>query len=166
MMQLGEAFVGSGPESAHINTVLGHREGPVGTAWATALATPREGHAAFVVVAQPNMPVKPFTLFVNKATITTESHGRLHYGAAQLGVASGVLEAVSREIIDADLVDNGVLIVAVWVAPAAENEDLVFENNRAAVHQALENGAKGDPSISDLLAIRDQPFNSYFIPKK
>ncbi len=76
-MQLGEAFVGSGTEAAHINTVLGERDGPVGTAWATALATPREGHVAFVVIAQPNVPVQPMTLFVNKATIANDAHATI-----------------------------------------------------------------------------------------
>jgi len=49
-LQLGEAFVGEGPNAAHVNTVLGGRDGSVGTAWATALATPSQGHAPFVVV--------------------------------------------------------------------------------------------------------------------
>ena len=40
-IQIGESFVGEGAEAAHVNTVLGEREGPVGTAWATSLATPR-----------------------------------------------------------------------------------------------------------------------------
>ena len=39
MMQIGESFVGEGPEAAHIITVYGDRSGPVGVAWATALAT-------------------------------------------------------------------------------------------------------------------------------
>ena len=85
MMQLGESFVGDGQNAAHLNTVVGEREGPVGTAWATALATPREGHSAFVVVAQPNVPVKPFTLFVNKATISSERHGTRPGEPARLG---------------------------------------------------------------------------------
>src|SRR6185369_1656736 len=68
---IGESYVGEGAEAAHINTVLGDRDGPVGTAWATALATPRPGHAAFVVILQPNLPVKPLTLFVNKAPMPT-----------------------------------------------------------------------------------------------
>jgi 5,6,7,8-tetrahydromethanopterin hydro-lyase len=38
-MQIGEAFVGSGSNAAHVNTVLGRRDGPVALAWATALAT-------------------------------------------------------------------------------------------------------------------------------
>ena len=44
---IGESFVAEGAEAAHINaeaahinTVLGARRGPVGTAWATALANP------------------------------------------------------------------------------------------------------------------------------
>jgi len=43
-IQIGEGFVGSGPNAAHTNTVLGTRSGPVGVAWASALATPSTGH--------------------------------------------------------------------------------------------------------------------------
>ena len=73
-MEIGEAFVGEGAEAAHVNTVLGKREGSVGAAWATALATPTVGHAPFVAVLQPGLPVKPVTLFVNKATIAGDEH--------------------------------------------------------------------------------------------
>jgi 5,6,7,8-tetrahydromethanopterin hydro-lyase len=45
-MLIGESFVGDGAEAAHVNTVLGRRDGPVGVARATALATPRPGNAA------------------------------------------------------------------------------------------------------------------------
>ena len=84
---IGESFVGEGAEAAHINTVLGGRDGPVGTAWATARAMPRPGHSAFVTVLRPNLPVKALTLFVNKAAIAGEQHGNLTWGAAQAGVA-------------------------------------------------------------------------------
>ena len=99
-MELGESFVGDGAEAAHVNTVLGEREGPVGQAWATALATPSAGHAPFVVVLQPGLPVVPFTLFVNKARIEGDDHGRLTWGAAQAGVAAGVADAVAAGTID------------------------------------------------------------------
>ena len=36
MSQIGEAAVGNDANAAHVNTVLGHRNGPVGAAWATA----------------------------------------------------------------------------------------------------------------------------------
>ena len=80
VMQLGESFVGDGAEAAHVNTVLGEREGPVGQAWATALATPSAGHAPFVVVLQPGLPVVPFTLFVNKARIDGRRPRPAHVG--------------------------------------------------------------------------------------
>ena len=92
-LEIGEAFVGDGAEAAHVNTVLGPREGPAGVAWATALATPSAGHAPFVVVLRPGLPVKPPTLFVNKAAIAGEGHAKLTWGAAQAGVAGGVADA-------------------------------------------------------------------------
>jgi 5,6,7,8-tetrahydromethanopterin hydro-lyase len=76
-MDIGESFVGEGAEAAHVNTVLGRRDGPVGAAWATALATPRPGNAAFVAVLRPGLPAKPLTLFVNKASIAGDEHGVL-----------------------------------------------------------------------------------------
>jgi 5,6,7,8-tetrahydromethanopterin hydro-lyase len=68
-MRIGEGFEGEGVDAAHVNVVVGPREGPVGTAWATALASPSEGHTPFVVVLRPNLPVRQLTLLVNKASI-------------------------------------------------------------------------------------------------
>jgi len=53
-IQIGEGFVGAGPNAAHTNTILGDRSGPAGVAWATALATPRAGHVPFMVVVKHN----------------------------------------------------------------------------------------------------------------
>ncbi len=162
--QIGEAFVGSGPEAAHLNTVLGAKGGPVETAWATALATPRTGHAAFLTTIRPGIPAKPMTLFVNKAILEDEAHSTLTWGPAQAGVASGVLWAVADGIIEADLVDALVLIAAVWVNPEAADEALVYENNRAATHDALAAGAAGSPSLAEALEYRDRPLNAYYLP--
>ncbi len=160
--QLGEAFEGSGAEAAHVNTVLGRKGGPVETAFATALATPRQGHAAFVTVVRPNLPVKPFTLFVNKAALEGDRHARLTWGAAQAGVASGVLWAVADEVVAADEVDDLLLVAAVWVDPAAERELLVYENNRQATRRALEAGLRRTPSLDELRAVADDPSNPFF----
>ena len=66
---IGESFVGDGADAAHVNVVLGPRDGPAGAAWATALATPRAGHVPFVAIVRPGLAVQPPTLFVNKAAI-------------------------------------------------------------------------------------------------
>ncbi len=162
-MQLGEAFAGDGPNAAHVNTMLGGKDGPVGNAWATALATPRVGHTPFVVVHSPNLPVKPLTLFVNKATVLlgAERHAQLTWGAAQAGVATGVVAAVRDGVIRADQADSLVLVAAVWVNPEADDEEAVYENNSQATHAALIAGRDGTPSVQTVLDA-GEPSNPYF----
>jgi 5,6,7,8-tetrahydromethanopterin hydro-lyase len=159
---IGEGFSGSGPNAAHVITVLGPRDGPVGTAWATALATPRAGHSSFVVVARPNMPVKPPTLFVNKAEIRGDEHGFIHWGAAQAAVARGVLESVAEGTIPQGSVEDLALIAAVWVDWAASDEEEVYANNVEATRAALAAAAGGRPRLEELLAIRAEPENPFF----
>lgn len=164
-LEIGEAFVGQGAEAAHVNTVLGAREGPVGTAWATALATPSAGHAPFVAVLQPGLPVKPLTLFVNKAAIAGDDHARLTWGAAQAGVAGGVADAVVDGVIARDAVDALVLIAAVWVDPAARDAGAVYRNNRAATRAALAAGRTRQPALDDVIRARASPWNPFFAPR-
>lgn len=160
--QVGEGFAGSGADAAHVNTVLGRKGGPVETAWAVALATPRPGHLPFVAVLQPGLPVKPMTLFVNKAELRGALHERLTWGAAQAGVASGVARAVGAGIVPPGDADDLLLIAAVWVSWDATDEEAVFRNNRDATYAALEAGARLAPPIDAVVAAADAPANPYF----
>jgi 5,6,7,8-tetrahydromethanopterin hydro-lyase len=162
--QFGEAFCGTGAEAAHVNTVLGAKGGPVETAWATALATPREGHVAFVVAAQPGLAVKPFTLFVNKATIASDAHAALTWGPAQAGVAAGVLDAVADGTVPSTATDELVCLAAIWLSPDARDADAVYRFNREAMATSLRNGAASLPDVDDVLAVRDEVFNAYWRP--
>ena len=163
-MEIGESFVGAGGEAAHLNTVLGRRDGPVGQAWAAALATPSAGHAPFVVVLQPGLPVLPFTLFVNKARIDGDDHARLTWGPAQAGVAAGVADAVAVGTIDAAVASEMVVIAAVWVDPKARDADLIFANNREATAGALALGRAGLPTVADVIAQRESAWNPFYRP--
>lgn len=165
-LQLGESFVGQGVNAAHINTVFGHRDGPAGTAWATALASPSEGHVPFVAVLRPSLPVKPYTLFVTKAAPANDEHGTHIWGPAQAGVAAGVADAVADGVISAAEADSHVVIVAVWVNPGADDADTIYRHNREATRAALTNGAAGLPQLSEVLAAREQPWNPYYTPKE
>lgn len=168
-MRIGEGFAGDGPNAAHVNTVLGSKDGAVGSAWATALATPRLGHAPFVVVVRPNVPVKPFTLFVNKSAIDSEKttltarHARFTWGAAQAGVAAGVLAALRQGVVSEEEADELLLIAAVWVNPNADDENAVCANNEAATLAALVAGRDGAPTVADVLAA-GAPQNPFFGP--
>ncbi len=162
--EFGESFVGEGAEAAHVNTVLGSVGGPVESAWVTALATPREGHVAFVATVTPGTAVRPFTLFVNKATIEGERHAALTWGAAHAGVAAGVMEAVAESTIAEAEVPTLLLIAAVWVNPEAADEQVVFENNKASTLEALRAGRAARPAVADALAARADVHNAYFRP--
>jgi 5,6,7,8-tetrahydromethanopterin hydro-lyase len=159
---VGEGFAGSGPDAAHLNTVLGRKGGPVETAWATALATPRQGHVPFVVVIRPNFPVKPLTLFVNKAELRGDRHPALTWGAAQAGVAQGVLDKVADGTIPAAEVDDLLLIAAVWVDWTADDEEAVYAGNLEATRLALAGAVAGRPTLDEVLAFRSEPENPFF----
>ncbi|PPF43941.1 formaldehyde-activating enzyme [Pseudoclavibacter sp. AY1F1] len=163
-MQLGESFVGEGVNAAHINTVMGARSGPVGHAWATALATPSQGHVPFVAILRPSLPVKPLTLFVTKAAPAGDEHGNHIWGPAQAGVAAGVADAVAAGDVDESQIDELAIIAAVWVNPGADDADTVYLNNRQATRTALRNGANGLPATADVLAARHTPANPFYTP--
>lgn len=160
VMLIGEGFAGSGANAAHINIIMGSRNGPVGTAWATSLASPSAGHVPFMAVAAPGIPIRPFTLFVNKAAIDNDRHGNLTWGAAQAGVAAGMGVAHQRTLLTGT--DEFVVIAAVWVNPSATSEDEVFNNNRdatvAAVSMCREHRGVSAGDIQAMLS----PTNPYF----
>jgi 5,6,7,8-tetrahydromethanopterin hydro-lyase len=163
-VQIGESFIGEGPNAAHLNTVLGERDGPVGAAWAQALASPSAGHAPFVVVGQPGVAAAPPTLFVNKAAVGGDRHAEMTWGPAQAGVAKGVAQAVSEGTIEPARCAELVLIAAVWVNPSADDAEEVFANNATATLEALRNGRAGRPAPDEAVRAGLQPWNAFFRP--
>jgi 5,6,7,8-tetrahydromethanopterin hydro-lyase len=153
-MQIGESFVGEGVNAAHINTVYGHRDGPAGVAWATAMA-----------VVKPSVPAKPVTLFVTKAAPGSDTHGIMIWGPAQAGVAAGVMDAVAAGALDEKSLDQHCIIAAVWVNPAADDADLVYQNNRESMKQALINGSKGLPLLEEVIQAAKSPSNPFYSAK-
>lgn len=163
---IGEGFEGSGSSAAHINLVLGDSTSTVATTWVQALATPSAGHAAFQVVARPGLPVRPLTLFVPKATIANPDHAAVTWGAAQAGVAAGIVDAVRQGVVPLDVAEDAYLICAVWVDPGAgvAHSDVVFLNNRAATFTALENAGHHRPTVADVLGDDQGIFNAFYRP--
>ena len=159
---IGESFAGSGPNAAHLNVVIGRKGGAVETAWMTSLATPRAGHVPFLVTLRPNLPVKPATLFVNKADVRSERHETLTWGAAQAGVAAGIAQAVAEDLIPAEEVDDLVIIAAVWVNWTADDEAQVFANNLRSTFEAVLNAVRGLPEIDEVVAEAGEPWNAYY----
>jgi 5,6,7,8-tetrahydromethanopterin hydro-lyase len=161
-MQIGESFVGAGKNAAHINSVLGERQGPVGAAWTSSLASPSTGFARFVAIGRPGVAITPPTLFVNKAAITASLHGDLTWGPAQAGVATGVARALEDGTIDPARCGELVIIAAVWVNPEADDAEAIYANNTEAMFQALRNGKAGFPTVEEFLPAGNDPWNPFY----
>lgn len=164
-MYIGESFIGSGPNAAHINAIVGPRSGPVGAAWASALSSPTQGHLPFMVVLQPGVPVKPMTAFINKADLRGEAHEHMTWGPAQAGVAKGVQECLLEGILPAEAENNWCVIVAVWVNWSANDPDQVFANNYQAAKGAVQAALCQEPSLEVVRAAAGAVHNPFYTPK-
>src|SRR4030066_1045162 len=54
---IGEALIGEGNEVAHIDLLIGDKDGPVGVAFANALGNQKMGHSNLLAVLTPNLAV-------------------------------------------------------------------------------------------------------------
>jgi len=160
--RIGEAWSGEVPDGSHINVVLARRGSPTAAAAAGALASPRPGHLPFLACLSPGVVVRPTTIVVNKSPIEDGSKvGPITWGAAQLGIAQGVLDAVADGLVEAT--GDLLVLVAVWVDPAASDETAVRVANRAAVRKAIGVCVEGrDPAAAAALVARRDELKSPF----
>ena len=163
--RIGEAWSGEVPNGSHINVVLARRGSPTAAAAAGALASPRQGILPFLACLSPGTLVRHVTVVVNKSPVgSNETLDRITWGAAQLGIAQGVLDAVAEDVLDAAQVDEIVVLIAVWVDPAAHDETAVKRANRAAARAAIEDAlrSRDRAEIDVLVASRDAAANAYY----
>src|SRR6201988_3715312 len=108
-MYIGEALVGEGNEVAHIDLLLGSKDGPVGYAFAQALADQKAGHSNLLAVLTPNLICKPATVMITKVTIKGAGQAVQMFGPAQKAVAKAVADCVAEGIIPKGEVENLVI---------------------------------------------------------
>jgi 5,6,7,8-tetrahydromethanopterin hydro-lyase len=163
--RIGEAWSGEVPNGSHVNVVIGRRGSPTAAAVVGALASPRPGHLPFLVCLEHNTVVLPLTVCVNKVAAEVDSaEARLVWGAAQIGIAQGVLDAVADGVLDAAEVPELVLLVAVWVDPAASDETSLRVANREATRAAIVDAvslASAD-EVRALAGRREEARNAYY----
>ncbi|SMP48958.1 formaldehyde activating enzyme [Neorhodopirellula lusitana] len=161
---IGEALVGDGNEIAHIDLMIGSKNGPVGTAFANALANQSEGHTNLLAVLEPNVAVKPSTVMITKVTIKGMKQAVQMFGPAQAAVAQAVADAVSEGIIPKDLCEDLVCVCGVFIHPAAEDDEKIYKYNYEATKESLKSAMAGKPTVDDMLAKKDtaaHPFKGF-----
>jgi 5,6,7,8-tetrahydromethanopterin hydro-lyase len=150
-LMVGEALVGDGNEVAHIDLLIGPKDGPVGEAFASALINQKEGHTNLLAVVAPNLPAKPDTIMANKVTLKGANQVMHMFGPAQAGVARGVVDAVSEGIIPQDQVENLCIIVGVFIHWDAADDKKIFDWNREATKQSVARAMGAEPSAQQVV---------------
>ena len=163
-MFIGEALAGEGNEIAHIDLLIGSKDGPVGVAFANALARQSEGHTNLLAVLTPNLAVKPATVMITKVTIKGMRQAVQMFGPAQAAVAKAVADSVADGVIPKGDCENLVIVCGVFIHPAAEDDKKIYEFNYQATKMAIVNAMKGAPSADEMLAGKDSakhPFQGF-----
>ncbi len=162
-MYIGEALAGEGNEIAHIDLLIGDKQGPVGVAFANALARQSEGHSNLLAVLTPNLAVKPATVLVTKVTIKGMKQAVQMFGPAQASVAKAVADSVADGVIPKNKAEDLVIICGVFIHPAAADDKKIYDYNYEATKMAIANAMQSKPSVDEMIAGRDakHPFRGF-----
>lgn len=156
MFLIGEALIGDEPEIAHIDLLIGDKDGPVGAAFANGLAQLSAGHTPLLSVIRPNLPAKPATLIVPKVTVKNMDQAAQIFGPAQTAVAKAVADSVAEGVIPKAEVENLVLIVSVFIHPQARDYDAIYRYNYGATKLAVKRAMESFPDIDTVLYEKDR----------
>jgi 5,6,7,8-tetrahydromethanopterin hydro-lyase len=163
-MFIGEALTGEGNEIAHIDLMIGSKEGPVGAAFANALARQSEGHTNLLAVLTPNLAVKPATVLITKVTIKGMRQAVQMFGPAQSAVAKAVADSVADGVIPKGQAEDLVIVCGVFIAPNAEDNKKIYDYNYQATKMAIVNAMKGLPTADEMIKGKDSaqhPFKGF-----
>lgn len=151
-MFIGESLKGDGNEIAHIDLLIGEKTGPVGVAFANALANQSAGHSSLLAVIAPNLVCKPATVMITKVTIKGAKQAVQMFGPAQAAVARAVADSVEAGVIPANKADDYVIVCGVFIHWDAADDNKIFQYNYEATKEAIKNAMTGEPKVNDITA--------------
>jgi 5,6,7,8-tetrahydromethanopterin hydro-lyase len=163
-MYIGEGLSGEGNEIAHIDLLIGSKDGPVGHAFANALATQSAGHTNLLAVLTPNLAVKPSTVMITKVTIKGMKQAVQMFGPAQAAVAKAVADSVADGVIPKEKAEDLVIVCGVFIHPAANDDKKIYQYNYDATKLAIANAMQGKPTADEMVAGKEQaahPFRGF-----
>jgi 5,6,7,8-tetrahydromethanopterin hydro-lyase len=161
-MYIGEALTGEGNEVAHIDLLIGSKNGPVGTAFATALADQKQGFSNLLAVLTPNLMCKPATVLITKVTIKGANQALQMFGPAQKAVAKAVTDCVASGIIPKDQADELVIVCGVFIHWEAKDDKKIYQYNYDATKLAIQRAMRGEPKIDEILKQKDTAKHPFF----
>lgn len=146
----GEALFGGDNEVAHVDIVLGIRDGPMNVALEHAGKTQAGVHPSNIIKG-----LELATVFAPTVTITSEAHKKMVYDVAQKAVFDAVRRTITDGIIPEELVPDLVLAVNAFVHPSAANPKRVHINNFIAVRHAIRRALEGRQSTDEIVSRKE-----------
>jgi bifunctional enzyme Fae/Hps len=165
---IGEALIGEGNEVAHIDLMIGDKEGPVGQAFANGLTQLSVGHTPLLAVIRPNLPPKPFTLIIPKVTVKDMDQVSKIFGPAQASVAKAIADTVEEGVIPKDQIEKLVIVCSVFIHPQAEDFRKIYHYNYSATKLALKRALTNYPPLEKIAYDKDRakhPIMGFRVPR-
>jgi bifunctional enzyme Fae/Hps len=153
---IGEALIGEAPNLAHVDLIVGSKDGPVGISFANALSTPSKGHGGLLAAIRPNLLSKPVSLIVPKVTVSKMEDANKIFGPAQAAVAKGIVDAVEEGLIPMNKLDDWVIIASVFIHPEADDYRKIYQFNYGATKLAIQRALKNYPPIEKIFYDKDR----------
>ena len=161
-MYIGEALTGDGNEVAHIDLLIGSKDGPVGVAFANALANQKQGHSNLLAMLEPNLVCKPYAVLITKVTIKGAGQAVQMFGPAQKAVAKAVADSVAAGVIKKDMVEDLVIVCGVFIHWDAKDMDKIYRYNYDATKLAIQRAMRGEPKIDEILAKKETAKHPFY----
>ncbi|TFH24940.1 bifunctional 5,6,7,8-tetrahydromethanopterin hydro-lyase/3-hexulose-6-phosphate synthase [Candidatus Bathyarchaeota archaeon] len=165
---IGESLLGEGNEVAHIDLMIGDKNGPIGQAFANGMTQLSAGHTPVLAVIRPNLPPKPYTLIVPKVTVKNMEDTSKIFGPAQAAVAKAIADSAEEGVIPANKLDSWVIICSVFIHPKAIDFRKIYQYNYGATKMALKRALKKYPTMEKIIYEKDRakhPIMGFKVPR-
>jgi bifunctional enzyme Fae/Hps len=156
MYSIGEALIGDGAELAHIDLIVGDKDGPVGAAFANALSQLSAGHTPLLAVIRPNLLTKPATLVIPKVTLKNVDQVNEMFGPVQAAVAKAVADCLEEGVFKEADIDKIVILASPFPHPEAKDYNRIYRFNYGAMKLALRRAFEQFPDAKTLIYEKDR----------
>jgi len=154
--RIGEALIGKGNELAHVDLMIGKKDGPVGQAFTNALSQLSQGHTPLLAVIRPNLITKPATIVIPKVTVENLQDASKIFGPAQAGVAKAVADAAEEGMFPQNYLDEYVIVCSVFIHPEAEDYDKIYRYNYSATKLSIKRAMDNYPDYNKIMYEKDR----------
>lgn len=156
MFLIGEALVGDEAELAHIDLMIGDKNGPVGMSFANGLTQLSAGHTPLLGVIRPNLLPKPAVLIVPKVTLKHTEQVTHIFGPAQAAVSKAIADALEDGVFEGMDVEENVIVASVFIDPSAKDFNKLYRFNYGATRLALSRALDKFPDTATVLKEKDR----------